>query len=252
MLRKVLVINKQIGNEKQILGLLSLESKNTLRGTLKVFSPLEYDKLLIKIGENVLVFDEIKNHQNFDFETVFHELSLKIYAFLVDGENFVGVAKSDNCDIDEKIIFKDLNKNAQTISVQNSDEKNDSIMKGKTDLKEKIENTESFFEMIKPQFDVLFSQNEHFIDLENMIEGTEWVKVMFDKNGSDHYILGKIFDGDVITHIAYGTYAENQKEKPPQGLEQFCQFLPLDPQNELSSGYYVMYQDVITGENVIM
>ncbi len=106
--------------------------------------------------------------------------------------------------------------------------------------------------MINPLFDVLFSQNEHFSELENMIEGTEWVKVMFDKNGSDHYILGKIFDGDVITHIAYGTYAEKQKEKPPQGLEQFCQFLPLDPQNELSSGYYVMYQDAITGENVIM
>lgn len=249
MFRKVLVIHKKNEQEKQIFGLLSLQSSETLKGKLKVFEEVRYDSLLIKIGENILVFNSIKNKQEFDFETVFHELDLPICAILTDGAHIVAAAKSEGCEIDEQSLLKGLNGAGQVLAAQNEKPEE---MKDKTDLKEKIENTDNFLEMIKPQLDALFSQNEHFKELEESLEGTEWVKVNCNEDGFDHYILGKLYDGGVVTHIAYGTYAENQKQSPPQGLEQYCQFLPLDPQDENSAGYYVMYQDAITGENVIL
>lgn len=258
MLKKVLVVNKQIGSVTQIVGLLSLESDLELLGKLKIFDNTTCDVLVLKIGENVLVFDDVKVN-DYEFKTMFHDLSLPICAILTDGTQIGGVAKSENSDIDEKSLLEEFLKNqiqtkTQSVAeeVEDSHESEEETLKEKTDLKEKIENTDNFLEMIKPQLDVLFTQNSHYVELEEKLPGTEWVKVMFDGDGSDHYILGKLFDGDIVTHIAYGIFAENKEQKPPQGLEQYCQFLPLDPENENSQGYYVMYQDALTGDNIIL
>ena len=249
MLRKVLVIHKKKEQGKQIFGLLSFESGERLNGRLKVFDSTDCNNLVIKIGENFLVFENIENLKEFDFEIGFYDLNQPICAILTDGTRVGGTAKSEECEIDANQLLQYFQKNSYKIEKMSAENEK---LTDKTDLKEKVENTENFLDMIKQQLDALFSQNEHFKELEDALTGTEWVKVSADEEGFDHYILGKLYDGDVVTHIAYGTFAENQKQSPPQGLEKYCQFLPLNPQDENSAGYYVMYQDAITGENVIL
>lgn len=248
MIRKVLVIND---NNENLCGLLTLESDESLHGKLKFFKDQKGSHLVVRIGDNILAFNDI-DVQNFEFKTVFHELDLPICALVVFDDQIKCVAKSENSSIDENELLKEFLEQKNKVQTQMTEKEKEDEFKEKTDLKEKIENTDNFFEMIKPQFDALFEQNEHYKQLEEKLEGTEWVKVNVGDGESDHYILGKIYDGDILTHIAYGTFAKNSRQLPPQGLEEYCQFLPLDSQNEESFGYYVMYQDAITGENIVL
>ncbi len=257
MLTKVLVIYSQ-SKEKNLIGLLSLKNENGVFGSLKFFENFLFTELVIKIGENTLLFSQA-DITNFKFQTIFHNLNQDICAIFVFNGKIVGVAQTENSSFDAEDVFKEFLKQqhtkTQSLEKQEKDEESENsfnIKKDGQDLKEKIENTDNFFEMIKPQIDVLFEQNERFSKLEEKIEGTQWVKVNLSDAENDHYILGKIFDGDVLTHIAYGIYAKSQNEKPPEGLEKFCQFMPLNPQDENGEGYFVMYQDALTGENVEM
>lgn len=255
MFRKVLVMNKIVNGEKVMAGTLSLENDKKLLGKLRLFE-MEGNTLVLKIGENSLVFDDIKD-KTFEFETVYHDLSLPVCAILTDGKAVCEFAKTEDCLTSEHELlkeFENFNKSVgaktQSLKEEKQEEQEVEELNDNVDLKEKIENTDNFLEMIKPQLDVLFESNEPFKELEEMLEGTKWVKVFYAGENTDHYILGKIFDGDVVTHIAYGLPAKNKDELPPKGLEQFCQWLPLNPHDEQSGGYFVMYQDAITGENI--
>ena len=90
---------------------------------------------------------------------------------------------------------------------------------------------------------LLAHPNLMVVQLEKMLEGTEWVKVLYAGENGDHYILGKIKEGDICTHIAYGLPAKDKNQAPPLGLEKYCQWLPLNPNDENSEGYFVMYQN---------
>ena len=249
MINKVLVINDK--NGLMPIGILNLQESEKLAINLKMFENNFDGKLLIKIAENLLVFD--CEHKK-EFETIYHSLSNGVYAVLIKKDCVVGVAKTDGADGSEKILLEEYKKmlaepKAQTLSEEIVDEKEN---RQEQNLKEKIENTVNFFDMIKSQLDVLFAENEHFTEMEEKLPETEWVKVMCDGGDGGHYILGKLYDGEVVTHIAYGMFAENSSQKPPKEIEMFCQFLPLDAENPNSSGYYVMYQDAITGDNVVL
>ena len=268
MLRKVLILNQQTVDGKITKGILSIENGDKLCGKLKMFERVYPAHLVLKIDGKVLVFDNIKDVFNFEFETVFHNLKAPVGAILTDGKNIVASAKTEDFCEDEKTLFDEYlkfeNLSAQKVEAKklcDKDEKNEDLKEEITEnleetendsLSEKIENTDDFFEMIKPSIDKLFAENEHFLELEEKIDGTEWVKVPFAGEDSDHYILGKIKDDGVVTHICYGMYAKNKNKTPPEHLKQFCQWLPLNLEDEQSDGYYVFYQDAITGENIVL
>jgi len=268
MLRKVLILNKQTTDGQITKGILSIENGEKLCGKLKMFNNVYPAHLVLKIDGKVLVFDNIKDVFNFEFETVFHNLKAPVGAILTDGKNIVASAKTEDFFEDEKTLFDEylkfenfVDQKVEAKNLSDKDIKNDylqdEIKEGLEEtqndsLSEKIENTDDFFEMIKPSIDKLFAENEHFLELEEKIDGTEWVKVPFAGEDSDHYILGKIKDEGVVTHICYGMYAKNKNKTPPEHLKQFCQWLPLNLEDEQSDGYYVFYQDAITGENIVL
>jgi len=318
MLRKVLVMNNVVDGKVQTKGLLSLEANNSLSGRLRVFDiEKENINLLVKIGQNTLVFDNISEPENFVFETVYHSLSMPICAVVTDGTKIFAYGKTEGFEGDYKDLIKELNDNTKDVEQndlekanptddminedtmvhkdnehnsddendgydgddKNSEEKNNSnwnnddsnygynknlndnfeipssqvqsrIKKSTNTLSEDIEDADTFFEMVQPQIDKLFSEAEHFTELEKLIENTEWVKVPYLSDDNDHYILGKILTDSGTSHICYGIPAENSSVAPPVNLEKYCQWLPLDVNNNESNGYWVMYQDAKTGENV--
>ena len=115
---------------------------------------------------------------------------------------------------------------------------------------ESAEQSGNFYSLIQPQLDELFSRFPHFKELEDLVENTEWVRVSYSDDGSQHYILGKLFDGAEVTHLCYGIPAPSRSTAPPNSLMDYCQWLPLNLDDPNGAGYWVMYQNAETGENV--
>lgn len=113
-----------------------------------------------------------------------------------------------------------------------------------------LEPTGNFYALIQPQLDELFSRFPHFRELEDLVTNTEWVKVNYAQNDSQHYILGKLYDGKVVTHLCYGIPADSRASAPPENLTEYCQWLPLNLDEPDGQGYWVMYQSAETGENI--
>ncbi|MDR2201544.1 MAG: hypothetical protein LBP26_02070, partial [Clostridiales bacterium] len=103
-----------------------------------------------------------------------------------------------------------------------------------------------FYERVKPQLDELFSQNPEFDALLKAMPQTKWVKVDYDGEGK-YYVVGVI--GDRPDYLCYGVPASFTPE-PPAELDGYCQWLPLDAQSPQGKGFWLMFQDAVTGESV--
>lgn len=289
MIRKVLIMNRIENGKKQICGLLSLEQNENLKGRLRVYNlgSCSNLKLSLKIGENMLLFDNIKSLENFLFNTIYHDISLPIYAVLFSDEkgqiNVVASGHSEGDDKTPNDLFDDytndktLNEIRQMIDAQiGEQDAGGSNLKVESEFgeqkgvtassfaeREKIENEENctekneksneqkerFFDLIKPQIDELFSTFPHNKQLEQKIENSSWVDI---SNGGESYVLGQIFDDGEVHFICYGIPAENINVEPPKHLNKFCQWLPLSIYKPEGNGFWLMYQDAKTGENVVI
>lgn len=103
-----------------------------------------------------------------------------------------------------------------------------------------------FFELISEQIDDLFDNYPRLNELEELVPNSKWVKIDFENNGNE-YVLGLIYDGFDLKYICYGVPGAFNSVPPKQLGE--CQWLPLDPKNP-TQGYWVIYQDAITGDKV--
>ena len=108
--------------------------------------------------------------------------------------------------------------------------------------------SENFFESMSEQINDLFNKYPSEPNLENLVPNSKWVKIDYENNGN-YYVLGLIYEDIELKYIAYGVpgeYAENA----PNGLSNYSQWLPLNPQNPTDEGYWVMYQNAVSGESV--
>ena len=103
-----------------------------------------------------------------------------------------------------------------------------------------------FFELIAEQIDDLFENYPRVDELEELIPNSKWVKIDFENDGNE-YVLGLIYEGFDLKYICYGVPGKFNAEPPKQLGE--CQWLPLNPKDP-SDGYFVIYQDALTGEKI--
>ena len=103
-----------------------------------------------------------------------------------------------------------------------------------------------FYEQIKNQLDDLFGSNPQFETLNNMMPDTKWIKVDYDGSGK-YYVVGII--GKKPDYICYGVPAV-YTPAPPDELDGYCQWLPLDESKPEGEGFWIMYQDAVSGDSV--
>ncbi len=103
-----------------------------------------------------------------------------------------------------------------------------------------------FYEQIKGQLNELFGSNPQFDTLNSLMPDTKWIKVDYDGAGK-YYVVGII--GEKPDYICYGVPASFTPE-PPDELDGYCQWLPLDPEKPEGDGFWLMYQDAVTGKSV--
>lgn len=275
MITKNLIINQlpEFVNSgpKPICGLVSLSLGQQTTGSVKVFN-IDHSLLplcmAVKIGEQKFVFDDISTPQDYTFSLPRVEADAPV-VFLVatnTGGRVQGVAlaespgtkmdisdlfSDDEAELDEfiedQIAETALVPPAEPEPVPSSQDESDRELEPSA---HEVEQTGNFYSLIQPQLDELFGRFPHFAELENLVANTEWVKVNYSPNDSQHYILGKLYDGEIVTHLCYGIPAASRATAPPVSLIDYCQWLPIDLNDTDGAGYWVMYQSAETGENV--
>lgn len=92
---------------------------------------------------------------------------------------------------------------------------------------------------IVPQFDYIFKNCPANNELNERIENSKFVEM---NEASEQYSIGAIFEDDKIKYICYAVKAEYNTPAPSE-LGEFHQWLPLDPDDPLSVGYHIVFQD---------
>lgn len=95
------------------------------------------------------------------------------------------------------------------------------------------------------QLDEMLNSNPEDEILNNIIPNSRFVHV----DAESPYVLGVIYEDDQLKYIAYGVPAQ-YNTLPPADLGDNYQWLPLNPRDVMSDGYFMIYQDAINGNIV--
>ena len=106
-----------------------------------------------------------------------------------------------------------------------------------------------FFLTVKEELDTVFSRFEKEESLCSSVPFSKWVKINYSND--KYYVVGIIYENDVEKYICYGVPSPFSMS-PPKELDGFCSFVPLSIFNLKGDGYWIMFQDAITGNCVLM
>jgi hypothetical protein len=111
-----------------------------------------------------------------------------------------------------------------------------------------LNNEAGFYNEIKDQLNILFDKYPEETFLTEVIPNSKWVKVDYEDDG--HYIvIGLIYENNKVQYVCYGSPGEFSVT-PPREFNGLSQWLPLDIDKPEELGYWIIYQDANTGENV--
>lgn len=112
------------------------------------------------------------------------------------------------------------------------------------------EKPEDFYGQIKGQLAEIFKNYTKEDTLEKIIPNSKWAKINYEDDDS-FYVLGLIYENEVIKYIAYGLPSA-EKNIPPKDLKEYAQWVPLDTKAPDGQGYWVVYQDAASGESIVL
>ena len=156
----------------------------------------------------------------------------------------------DDSNIDN-LIDENIANDVSNLSTKNTTI--DALLNNATPIitNEKEMSEPTFYEQIKSQIDELFATNDRETNLEKIVPNSEWVTVAYEDSNQKHYVVGLIYDNGRVRYICFGV--PGSMDNPPEDdLKDYSQWLPTDIVNPKDNGYWVMYQDAITGKNIIM
>lgn len=104
---------------------------------------------------------------------------------------------------------------------------------------EKNNEKPSILASIIPQFDYIFENYEINEALTSLIPQSKFVTM--HENGEE-YSIGAIYQNNEIKYICYAIKS-NYNISPPEELGEHYQWLPLEKEDPLSEGFYIVFQD---------
>lgn len=229
-------------------------------------------------GEGKIQFSEIikkyheKIYKNTEYqsfiekETVFDDTN----ALRQCEYNDNAVAESnyfENADVDfKKLKIRDYDKhrqqelrpytpNGDAFAINAKQEKEQTLRhtftESKTNLFEdegvSIENL-IYYNKVKDLLDEIFDKYERENNLQELINGSKWAKISCGQN--KYYVVGLILHGKTPSYICYGIPGTHLNQ--PEILKGVSSFIPESLFGEQKNGYWVMYQDVNTGECIVL
>ena len=124
------------------------------------------------------------------------------------------------------------------------------LFKQETDkIKNDLKEGQIFFDLVSKQLEDIFSKYPPQSELEKLIPSSKWVQVNFNDTTQQDYVLGLIYEDINLKYICYGIPG-TLNQNPPPDLDEYSQWLPLDVNNPNGQGYWVIYQDALSGDNI--
>ena len=108
-----------------------------------------------------------------------------------------------------------------------------------TPNKTKKLNQQTILESLIPQFQYVFENYPTDETLNSLIPNSKFVKI---EENQANYSIGAIYNEEKMKYICYAVLC-NYNSPAPEELGKHYQWLPLDKEDPLSEGYYIVFQD---------
>ncbi len=272
---KIFAINKIIGVVKaeQANGqiLLNVDFYLTLPPNLYI---------LVSVGDDAYIFnlsDNVKQNFSFNYKFEIKSLSVCIFEKVTNFTTVLACDKSALLNIDdfEKIINKNfiINKDEYVYDDEQIADTNYYATKGVFDENESIKSqnllpkeeekdrglpfnnetfnnsSENYFLTVENKVNSLLLNNKTNVFLTNLYKNSRFVDVEYSKN--NFYSFGVIYNNLVFKKALYVCYVVlGNYNNVPKGFENVSKFIPLNSCLPYDDGYYIIFQDAITGKTI--
>ncbi len=112
---------------------------------------------------------------------------------------------------------------------------------------EKFTESNPYFKSVRKELEDIFNKFKKEETLEKCIPDSKWVKIYFSE--TKYYVVGLVKEEGAVKYICYGVPSAFS-ETPPKSLQGFCCFVPRSVIKLKGDGYWMMFQDAISGECV--
>ncbi len=121
------------------------------------------------------------------------------------------------------------------------------MFKSESMLKENAPRKLNFYERMKSKIDRLFEEGTREPVLERLLPSSKFVKIAVE-DSDKYYCVGLVGSPDYICYAVPAVYTP----EPPEELDGYCQWLPSDESKPEGDGFWVIYQDAVSGDSVSM
>ena len=152
--------------------------------------------------------------------------------------------ETENPDVSTSEIETPLNNDCVHSTCDYNDKKTEDVKDDKfshetrDDCLKKSENT-SVLEALIPQFNYVFENYPKDDVLTGLLPDSRFVKI---SERNEEYSIGVIYKENEIKYICYAVLCDYNNPAPSE-LGPHYQWLPLDKEDPLSEGYYIVFQD---------
>lgn len=213
--------------------------------------PIEKDEKVISQVETAIdERHEIKNLEIIENKNTLDSNEITDDAFLsaiqtvkyLKKDEEKGDNKTDRADIGdtETIVETTANKEHEVVAAMlegKSEMNNESLPLG----------TVPFYEKIWHKLEEMFDIYQHDSVLEDLVYDSAWIRIPYEDDG--YYVVGVISDDGKPVFICYGI-PQDKMTRPDKEIEDSCEWLPIDKTDVSGRGYWLVYQDAMTGENI--
>ncbi len=147
---------------------------------------------------------------------------------------------------DENVPNEDVLPDARNQAKKEESDSRDNVIENEDDFGSKItySKLKPYYEKAKRELEEVFSRFPIEEDLVKIFPGSKWCKVYYECE--KYYVVGVIKENDEEKYICYGVPCDYSPVAPKE-LRDFCQFVPKSVFDLTGKGYWMMFQDAITG-----
>lgn len=186
--------------------------------------------------------ESIENKNTLDSNAITDDVFLSQTVEYAKKEEEKGDNKTDEADIGDTptMVETTANKEHEVVAAMlegKSEMNNESLPLG----------TVPFYEKIWHKLEEMFDIYQHDIVLEDLVYDSAWIRIPYEDDG--YYVVGVISDDGKPVFICYGI-PQDKMTRPDKEIEDSCEWLPIDKTDVSGRGYWLVYQDAMTGENI--
>ena len=222
---------------------LAFASENDALFSLNNFKRLVADKCLAKFKESVKEKEQACIPFEYNDEAVATENYYEIDKEIKD--KLCSIKESQNEDLwikDELLNCQSQEKTKEELNFSDCAQNEASAC-----LCQEHQGVDYFFDQVKEELEDLFLRFPTEESLEKCFNDSRFIKIQYSEN--KYYVVGVIKENGKEKYVCYGVPSKHSKTAPKE-LAGYCSFIPKSIFSPFGEGYWIMFQDALTGKCV--